>query len=191
MRYHFFLYYGWVLQNLRKDFIRTNMQTTVYEISELVGFQSQVIHVGIQDPYSISCLFCTTLILKTTTVVSNFATYSLAPASDISTEIKEEPEIKIKEDGESDLNDIKVNDTIIESDKKESIISEEEQNRISDEKVAEAIRNHNEEYYDKNDESPLESDEDFKVCLVTVIQKSIISFGNSTKNLLSFQYTKF
>ena len=56
-----------------------------------------------------------------------------------------------------------MNDTIIESDKKESIISEEEQNRISDEKVAEAIRNHNEEYYDKNDESPLESDEDFKV----------------------------
>ena len=58
-----------------------------------------------------------------------------------------------------------MNDTIIESDKKESIISEEEQNRISDEKVAEAIRNHNEEYYDKNDGSPLESDEDFKVCV--------------------------
>ena len=105
------------------------------------------------------------MILKTTTVVSNFATYSLAPASDISTEIKEEPEIKIKEDGESDLNDIKVNDTIIESDKKKSVISEEEQNRISDEKVAEAIRNHNEEYYNKNEESPLESDEDFKVCV--------------------------
>ena len=29
MRYHFFLYYGWFLQNLRKDFIRTNMHTTV------------------------------------------------------------------------------------------------------------------------------------------------------------------
>ena len=76
-----------------------------------------------------------------------------------------------------------MNDNIIESDKKESIISEEEQNRISDEKVAEAIRNHNEEYYDKNDESPLESDEDFKVCYVIVIQKSIISFGNSMKHL--------
>ena len=58
-----------------------------------------------------------------------------------------------------------MNDIIIDSDKKKSIISEEEQNRISDEKVAEAIRNHNEEYYDKNDESPLESDEDFKVCV--------------------------
>ena len=83
-----------------------------------------------------------------------------------------------------------MNDIIIDSDKKKSIISEEEQNRISDEKVAEAIRNHNEEYYDKNGESPLESDEDFKVCLVTLIQKSIISFGNSTKNLQPFQNTK-
>ena len=83
------------------------------------------------------------------------------------TEIKEEPqvepEIDIKEDSDININGIKVNDTIIENDKKESIISEEEQNRISDEKVAEAIRNHNEGYYDKNDGSPLESDEDFKV----------------------------
>ena len=30
MRYHFFLYYGWFLQNLRKDFIQTNMHTTVH-----------------------------------------------------------------------------------------------------------------------------------------------------------------
>ena len=29
MRYHFFLHYGWFLQNLGKDFIRTNMHTTV------------------------------------------------------------------------------------------------------------------------------------------------------------------
>ena len=29
MRYHFFLYYEWFLENLRKDFIRTNMHTTV------------------------------------------------------------------------------------------------------------------------------------------------------------------
>ena len=108
--------------------------------------------------------------LNPTESVSNFATYSLATPSDISTEIKEEadqvePEINIKEDCENNINDIKVNDIIIDSDKKKSIISEEEQNRISDEKVAEAIRNHNEEYYDKNDESPLESDEDFKVCV--------------------------
>ena len=27
--HHFFLYYGWFLQNLRKNFIRTNMHTTV------------------------------------------------------------------------------------------------------------------------------------------------------------------
>ena len=30
MRYHLFLHYGWFLQNLGKDFIRTNMHTTVY-----------------------------------------------------------------------------------------------------------------------------------------------------------------
>jgi hypothetical protein len=29
MRYHFFLQYGWFLQNLGKDFIPTNMHTTV------------------------------------------------------------------------------------------------------------------------------------------------------------------
>ena len=32
MRYHFFLYYGCFLQNLRKDFIRTNMHTTVCQL---------------------------------------------------------------------------------------------------------------------------------------------------------------
>ena len=30
MRYHLFLHYGWFLQNLGKDFIRTNMHTTVH-----------------------------------------------------------------------------------------------------------------------------------------------------------------
>ena len=29
MWYHLFLHYGWFLQNLGKDFIRTNMHTTV------------------------------------------------------------------------------------------------------------------------------------------------------------------
>ena len=29
MRYHLFLHYGWFLQNLGKDHIRTNMHTTV------------------------------------------------------------------------------------------------------------------------------------------------------------------
>ena len=29
MRYHFFLYQGWFPQNLGKDFIHTNMHTTV------------------------------------------------------------------------------------------------------------------------------------------------------------------
>ena len=32
MRYHLFLHYGWFLQNLGKDFIRTNMHTTVYSL---------------------------------------------------------------------------------------------------------------------------------------------------------------
>ena len=32
MRYHLFLHYGWFLQNLGKDFIQTNMHTTVYVI---------------------------------------------------------------------------------------------------------------------------------------------------------------
>ena len=35
MRYHFFLYYGWFLQNLREDFIRTNMHTTVPSLSSI------------------------------------------------------------------------------------------------------------------------------------------------------------
>ena len=30
MRYHLFLYYGWFLQNLGKNFIRTKMHTTVW-----------------------------------------------------------------------------------------------------------------------------------------------------------------
>ena len=29
MRYHKFLHYGWLLQNLGKDFIQTNVHTTV------------------------------------------------------------------------------------------------------------------------------------------------------------------
>ena len=29
MRYHLYLHYGWFLQNLGKDFIQTNMHTTV------------------------------------------------------------------------------------------------------------------------------------------------------------------
>ena len=32
MRHHFFLYYGWFLQNLRKYFIKTNMHTTVISL---------------------------------------------------------------------------------------------------------------------------------------------------------------
>ena len=81
-----------------------------------------------------------------------------------------------------------MNDTIIESDKKESIISEEEQNRISDEKVAEAIRNHNEEYYDKNDGSPLESDEDFKVCVHCdpLMNYIILKFNQSFQDFMIF-----
>ena len=36
MRYHLFLQYGWFLQNLVKDFIPTNMHTTVV-IQKLFG----------------------------------------------------------------------------------------------------------------------------------------------------------
>ena len=32
MRYHLFLQYGWFLQNFGKDFIRTNMHTTVVNL---------------------------------------------------------------------------------------------------------------------------------------------------------------
>ena len=32
MRYHLFLHYGWFLQNLGKDTVRTNMHTTVKSI---------------------------------------------------------------------------------------------------------------------------------------------------------------
>ena len=39
MRYHLFLHYGWFLQNLGKDFIRTNMHTTV---NILAGISKQV-----------------------------------------------------------------------------------------------------------------------------------------------------
>ena len=35
MRYHLFLHYEWFLQNLEKDFIRTNMHTTVCKINML------------------------------------------------------------------------------------------------------------------------------------------------------------
>ena len=93
-----------------------------------------------------------------------------------STEIKKEPpaliepEIDIKEDtnnlesATNSDNEVKVNETITdETIEKTETITEEEQKRISDEKVAEAIRNHNEEFYDNNDSNP-ESDEDFKVC---------------------------
>ena len=31
MRYHLFLHYGWFLQNLGKDFIPSNMHTTVHK----------------------------------------------------------------------------------------------------------------------------------------------------------------
>jgi hypothetical protein len=37
MRYHFFLYYGYFLQNLRKDFIRTNMHTTVHQKANAIN----------------------------------------------------------------------------------------------------------------------------------------------------------
>ena len=41
MRYHLFLHYGWFLQNLEKDFIRTNMHTTVH-----LGFFVKIRNIG-------------------------------------------------------------------------------------------------------------------------------------------------
>ena len=38
MRFHLFLHYGWFLQNLGKDFIRTNMHTTVHSISTTFNY---------------------------------------------------------------------------------------------------------------------------------------------------------
>ena len=45
-RYHLFLHYGWFLQNHGKDFIPTNMHTTVYN--------PWVIH---NDTHTVSKLF--------------------------------------------------------------------------------------------------------------------------------------
>ena len=41
MRYHLFLHYGWFLQNLGKEAVRTNMHTTV-SISLVVRWQRQM-----------------------------------------------------------------------------------------------------------------------------------------------------
>ena len=42
MMYNFFLYYGWFVQNLRKDFIRTNMHTTIPACSIIHQHNSQL-----------------------------------------------------------------------------------------------------------------------------------------------------
>ena len=94
----------------------------------------------------------------------------------VTTEIKEEPpaqidpDIDIKEDknnlenASNSESEVKVSEIVVnEAIEKTETITEDEQKRISDEKVAEAIRNHDEEFYDNNDSTP-ESDEDFKVC---------------------------
>ena len=56
MRYHLFLQYGWFLQNLGKDFIRTNMHTTV----QCTWLKSA----GMQSPQSATTLKILTLILS-------------------------------------------------------------------------------------------------------------------------------
>ena len=76
MRYHLFLQYGWFLQNLGKDFIRTNMHTTVCAFTKMLFSQWFLTHysyfenIGIQisqkqclltnksQPSNISCKFC-------------------------------------------------------------------------------------------------------------------------------------
>ena len=119
----------------------------------------------------------------------------------ITTDIKEEPpsqiepDVDIKEDkgnlkGDcSSDNKVEINDNIAnEAIEKTETITEEEQKRISDEKVAEAIRNHDVEFYDNNDSTP-ESDEDFKVCdskLHTVDSQDIVQ--NLANSFGKFQY---
>ena len=52
MRYHFFLYYGWFLQNLRKDFIRTNMHTT-HDIKEILLCKVSLLHIISKFDFSV------------------------------------------------------------------------------------------------------------------------------------------
>ena len=67
MRYHLFLQYGWFLQNLGKDFIRTNMHTNVGILASAalyihtcytyivfcIGGQSAVKAAFIQEPIAV------------------------------------------------------------------------------------------------------------------------------------------
>ena len=81
MRYHFFLYYEWFLQNLRKDFIRTNMHTTVRNWLFRFKFQNQkiCIYYSKQKQYTIYLIEnCFTL--RTMYAFRNIARILFCPA---------------------------------------------------------------------------------------------------------------
>ena len=44
MRYHFFLHYGWFLQNLGKEAVQTNMHTTVHTSKTNKSYKCEVRH---------------------------------------------------------------------------------------------------------------------------------------------------
>ena len=46
MRYHFFLHYGWFLQNFEKDFIPTLLHTTVYKWVLNFSYEVKSLSVG-------------------------------------------------------------------------------------------------------------------------------------------------
>ena len=50
MRYHSFLHYGWFLQNLGKDFIPTNMHTTVVFCTEyFISLHCALLHLLLKE----------------------------------------------------------------------------------------------------------------------------------------------
>ena len=73
MRYHLFLHYGWFLQNFGKDFIRTNMHTTVLQLIQdnlrrvrgNTTYLSEWIQILPLHEYE---LFCTNLFCKNNTM---------------------------------------------------------------------------------------------------------------------------
>ena len=51
MMYHFFLHYGWILRNLRKEAVRTNMHTTAWKKSAVHGKLTYTISTNVVPTY--------------------------------------------------------------------------------------------------------------------------------------------
>ena len=64
MRYHLFLHCGWFLQNLRKDFIPTNMHTTVANLLKEAVKKSPNQETGLGNKGRLKVLNDTKLILN-------------------------------------------------------------------------------------------------------------------------------